>query len=390
MKKSIAVIFSRMIVGGAEKSLLNLLDAIDRDRYQVSLFTYDENSAYLDVLPPEVSVVYTKCASSAQILVSDLRRFRLISVLKGLFFRLMTRISKDAYKKFSYNIRCLPRFEDCFDCVISYKLNYEDTATALWRIDAPKKCVVAHSSVGTPDEPRSCYIDVASKRFDRVFCVSEGLAENIRKICPRNAHIVQVLHNILPIRQIQTMANASLSCPMQHPAIVTVGRLSEEKGQAMIPAAVRQLVDCGYDIHWYLIGDGPLRAEVQRQIQKNDVADYVVLLGMQQNPYPYIKQCDIYAQTSFSEGYCTTTMEAKVLQKPVVTTDAPGMREQFVSGENGLIVDAMTPEALSEGIRTLLDHPELRQKFADALEKEAFDNAKELQKLYDFIEENNE
>lgn len=386
MKKKIAIVLNRMIVGGAEKALFNLLYAIDPEEYGITLFTYDEGNAILDEVPPQVTIRSTRCEDAKRVLLDDLRRLHIISVMKGICFRILARLCKDEYKKFAYNIRCLPRVKQRFDCVISYKLNYEDTATALWRIDAPKKCVVAHSSVGAPDEPRSCYIDVAAMRFNRVFCVSEGLAENIRQICPRNAHKVQVLHNILPIRQIQTMAKASLSCPMQHPAIVTVGRLSEEKGQAMIPAAVRQLIHRGYDIHWYLIGDGPLRAEVQRQIQKNDVADHVVLLGMQQNPYPYIKQCDIYAQTSFSEGYCTTTMEAKVLQKPVVTTDAPGMREQFVSGENGLIVDSMTPEALAKGIATLLDAPALCQRFSSKLADEICDNQTELSKLYSFIE----
>jgi hypothetical protein len=62
------------------------------------------------------------------------------------------------------------------------------------------------------------------------------------------------------------------------------------------------------------------------------------------------------------------------------------MREQFVSGVNGLIVDAMTPEALFEGIKTLIDHPEMRKKFVENLKNEGYDNSKELQKLYDFIE----
>jgi len=168
--------------------------------------------------------------------------------------------------------------------------------------------------------------------------------------------------------------------------ILTVGRLSTEKGQQMIPATVRLLLDAGYDVHWYLVGDGPLRETIEAEIEKYNVQDHVILLGTQMNPYPYIKNCDIYVQPSFSEGYCTTTMEAKILHKPIVTTDAPGMREQFVSGENGLIVDAMTPQALFEGIRTLLDHPELCQKFVGNLEKETFDNREELQKLYDFIE----
>ena len=129
-----------------------------------------------------------------------------------------------------------------------------------------------------------------------------------------------------------------------------------------------------------------MRETVESEIQKNDVAEHVILLGTQMNPYPYIKNCDIYVQTSFSEGWCLTVQEARILQKPIVTTPLPVMHEQIISGENGLTAEAVTPEALFEGIRTLLDHPELREKFVENLSHEVCDNSGELQKLYDFIE----
>ena len=195
-----------------------------------------------------------------------------------------------------------------------------------------------------------------------------------------------MLYNLLSTKEITLQSEDHVNWIPQNTAILTVGRLVSIKGQAMIPRTTRLLLDAGYEVYWYLVGDGPLRETVEAEIQKYDVAEHVILLGTQTNPYPYIKNCDIYVQPSFSEGYCTTTMEAKILHKPIVTTDAPGMREQFVSGVNGLIVDAMTPEALSGGIRTLLDHPELREKFVENLSHEVCDNSGELQKLYDFIE----
>ena len=153
----------------------------------------------------------------------------------------------------------------------------------------------------------------------------------------------------------------------------------------MIPKTCRILLDMGHEFYWYLVGDGPLRTKIEQEICKYRVSDRVFLLGTKENPYPYIKNCDIYVQTSFSEGYCTTTMEAKILHKPVVTTNAPGMREQFVSGENGLIVDAMTPEALANGIASLLDHPALCEKIIKNLKQNPFDNLSERKKIYDLI-----
>ena len=149
---------------------------------------------------------------------------------------------------------------------------------------------------------------------------------------------------------------------------------------------VRYFLDAGYSVKWYLVGDGPLRNTIEEKCREYGVVDDVILVGTQKNPYPYIKSCDIYVQTSSSEGYCKTTMEAKTLNKAIVTTDAPGMREQFRSDENGLIVDDMTPEALFEGIRTLLDNPEMHNRFVEKLKEEVHDNSCELDKLYAFIE----
>ena len=154
----------------------------------------------------------------------------------------------------------------------------------------------------------------------------------------------------------------------------------------MIPKTTRLLLDAGYDVFWYLVGEGGLRENIEAEIQKYDVAGHVILLGTQMNPYPYIKNCDIYVQTSFSEGWCLTVQEARILQKPIVSTPLPVMHEQIMSGENGLIAKDSTPEALAESIKLLLDNPELQEKFIEALRHEACDNTGELQKLYDFIE----
>ena len=135
-----------------------------------------------------------------------------------------------------------------------------------------------------------------------------------------------------------------------------------------------------------MVGDGPVRKKIEAEIRNNNVTDNVILLGTQENPYPYIKASNIYVQTSYAEGWCLTAQEAKILCKPVVTTDLPVMREQFTHMENGYITKGISPESLFEGIKTLLDHPELCEKFVQNLSKETHDNTNELYKLYDFIE----
>lgn len=120
--------------------------------------------------------------------------------------------------------------------------------------------------------------------------------------------------------------------------IVTVARLSIEKGQDMIPEITRKLLDDGLSIRWYCIGEGELRETIEDNIEKYNVNENVMLLGNKENPYPYINECDIYVQTSRSECYCTTVMEAKCLKKPIVITEVNGSSEQIENGKNGLIV----------------------------------------------------
>jgi len=170
---------------------------------------------------------------------------------------------------------------------------------------------------------------------------------------------------------------------------VTVGRLGLEKGQEMVPEIVRKLLNNGMEVTWYLVGEGVKRSVIEENIARFNVADHVILLGLKANPYPYMRNCDLYVQPSFTEGYCTTTIEAKILHKPILVTDVPGMREQFQHMENGYIVASPTIDCLYEGIRTLIKDEALRRRFVKRLSDDTMlENEKEMRKLYDYLKEN--
>ena len=167
--------------------------------------------------------------------------------------------------------------------------------------------------------------------------------------------------------------------------IVTVGRLGTGKGQISIPQTAKMLADSGIDFVWYLVGDGPEREAVEQEIKRLDVGKCVFLLGTKENPYPYIKACTLYVQTSTSEGWCLTTQEARVLHKPCVVTDIPVMHEQFIDGENGIIAKGTDAASLYEGIMRLINSNTLYDNIVKNLEESPQDGAVELQKLYDFF-----
>ena len=387
-KKEIAIVMTTMNVGGVEKVLAVLLNSIDYHRYDVDLWLRTPEGEMFSRINPNVTVRYWGLADTRKELIEQAKKGKLFALLKGLVYRVLVRSYKRDWAR--NEIYAVKSQEKCdtkeYDCIVAYQgISASVIATSLYRLVSRKRVVWIHGVDAFLTSQVSKLRKEYSK-FDRIFCVSESTKKHYNRKFAGLEHKTSVVYNPIDVLEIKEKSQEPMVELIDALSIVTVGRLSMLKGQQMIPQTARMLLDAGYDIRWYLVGDGPLRAEIEQEIRKYDVSDRVILLGTKTNPYPYIKNCKIYVQPSFSEGYCTTTMEAKVLCKPVVTTDAPGMREQFVSGENGLIVDAMTPEALFEGIRTLLDHPEIMEKFQNALKSETYDNAEQLQKLYDFIE----
>lgn len=202
------------------------------------------------------------------------------------------------------------------------------------------------------------------------------------------AEKTDIFHNILDAKAIIRKAKEATAeiDTSRKVILVTVGRLGQDKGQAVIPKTASLLAKNGVDFAWYLVGDGPTRSEIERGIQTFHMENNVFLLGTKDNPYPYMQACSIYVQTSTSEGWCLTTQEARILHKPCVVTDIPVMHEQFTDGINGIIAKGTDAVALYEGIRGLLASPELAERIADNLKAEPQDGAVEMQKLYDFLE----
>lgn len=120
--------------------------------------------------------------------------------------------------------------------------------------------------------------------------------------------------------------------------ILTVGRLSIEKGQDLTISVLAKLKEAGYNVKWYCIGDGKERALYEKLVEDYDVQDDYIFLGSVSNPYPFMKQCNIYVQPSRYEGYCITLAEARCFNNPIISTNFTGASEQIIHNHNGLIV----------------------------------------------------
>ena len=170
--------------------------------------------------------------------------------------------------------------------------------------------------------------------------------------------------------------------------IVTLGRLVRQKALEKSIEALSILRKRGHEARWYVFGEGEERAFLEQEIERFGVADSFFLPGVAQNPYPYVKQADIYAQCSEYEGQSIAVREAQVLGKAIVLSDSNGNRGQVSDGaSDGMIVE-FTPERIADGIEKLILDPELRQKLADSAKtrQQSNDDVQRLLKLTEVTE----
>ena len=277
------------------------------------------------------------------------------------------------------------RVKEKYDCVIAYQIiNDECVLGTLYRIRAPRKIVWSHSDLNKTEKLYEYWYN----KFGKIVCVSKFSQNSLIQCFPSLKRKTVLLYNTINAQRIKELSEEEKDVKFDRKSIniVTVARLAKNKGQTVIPHTANILLSAGYNIKWYLIGDGELRQEIVEKISEEHVENHVFLLGNKDNPYPYMKDCDIYVQTSVIEGWGLTVSEAKVLQKPIVTTEAGVMSEQIDNNVNGIIVYELTSNVLAEAIRKLIDRPELRERFVNRLQEEDVCHYGEINKLYEMFE----
>ena len=168
-------------------------------------------------------------------------------------------------------------------------------------------------------------------KFDQINVVSNEAREQLIKKIPEIAEKTVTRPNVVSREQCRKMAEMGdgFTDDFAGIRIVTVGRLSEEKGQDIIPEVAAQLKKDGFNFRWYLVGDGKLRPTIEQKSEEYAVKENIVFLGTQANPYQFLKDADLYVQTSKHEGFCITLAEAKAFDLPIVSTDCAGAHEQL-------------------------------------------------------------
>lgn len=391
MKKKLLFVIPALDLGGAEKSFVNLLNSIDYLTYDVDAFIMTRTGLFLDMVPNEVNLLPLSqdfsdfSISLPKSFMAFLKRGKFNLIYQKLAFTIFNRIHQNPVTKEQKSWKYLKHFFSVqpkeYDVAISY-LEKTSGYYVIEKTNAKKKIGWIHTDL------EALKIDFAIEkkyleRFDILVTVSEGLSERLSNKLPEYADKIKTVENINSKKIIDSLASKKTEIPFEDNSvnIIYVGRLAQEKGLFNALDAMEILIKKGYTVNWYLIGSGNKKNELEMAAIGKGIQNNVHFLGVQSNPYPYIKAADIFILTSFYEGKSISLEEAKILHKPIVVTNFSSAIDQIEHGKTGLIAE-MNAESVAENIEKFINDSELRNQFTENLKNNVSGNETEVQKLY--------
>lgn len=388
-KKKVAILLPWLKMGGTNKIALHFMKELSQ-YCDVTLILSEYTGELLEQLPDNIRLVVDEMRSFKDIFKEDLRKLRIVKLMRDVLYYARIKLKKDNVDNYRYLVQRHSYICDTeFDCAISYHgQSPERLLNLLYRVHAKKKVAWIHGEFNNPEDHYR-RMNVYYNHLDHIYFVSNHTLASFMDKFTMDRSKCTVYYNPIDKREILEKAELSYACAYdpRYVNLLTVGRISAEKGQDMIPAVTRRLLDQGYKVRWYVVGDGDRRSNVEALIDEYGVEDKVILLGTRTNPYPYMKDCHIYVQPSYTEGYSTTICEAGMLGKAIVgTKPAGGIYEQITNGEDGLIVDA-TVDGLTNGIKKLIEDEPLRRQFEINIQSKNFERKGEIQKFIAFLNE---
>ncbi len=375
MKKKILFVINTMGRAGAERCLLHLLKAWKEEEYEISLFSvlgrgelFEEVPGHVRILneAPEVSTVFDRDARKS--FVKDIlkgmikkRIFlrQIFPVLKLLAWQVKEK--KTDIKKLCWKIvsDTAPEIEEEFDLAVGY-LQGAATYYVMDHVKAKRKIVFLHN-----EYEASGYCPLSDRIYyekaDRIYCVSDYISEGLKKVFPSCKDKIETFYNFADADWVREKAEEDGALEMvRRPGricLVTAARLEPVKAFDVAIQAMAFMKQKGILADWYVLGDGSLRHQLEKEIKEKHVEDCFFLLGQKENPYPYIAACDIYVQETRFEGFCTSITEAVILGRKVVASDCGGNREQLTYYGTGVLTQ-LNPQAIAEGIEKAWNTPQ--------------------------------
>ena len=347
-------------IGGVEKSLVDLLKSIDYSKHQVDLLLFEGLGEYLPQIPSDVNIILCDLrptyGSFIRTMINFIKKKEFRNAIIKIIFMLRSRISV----KCTALLRVLNITDREYDCAIAYRVGISNDYVSFC-VSAKRKYMWWHHGEFEYEKDVVQRWKCALKNINSIICVSNSAKELITPYFPEKKDSICVIPNMIISDEITKKGSEfhPYQADKETFKIVSVGRLSVEKRMVNIIYVMDNLLQLGYKkIKWYIVGDGIEREKIEKEILKRNLQKYIVCVGNQKNPYPYIADADLYVHPSYVESQGLTILEAMTLGIPCVVTKSKGPCEFIQNEKNGLLVEP-SPEALFEGVKQIMDDKKL-------------------------------
>jgi len=396
MRKKLLFVIPSLTAGGAERSLINLLAILDFKRYEVDLFMFNHEGLFMELIPEDVHVLPLPENYSHFVMPirNSVSKFLLDKNAMLAFNRIMfsyknrasNNVSIGEQKSWKYMASSIRKMDKKYDVAIAF-LEKTSIYFCTEKVEASKKIGWVHNDYDKLGMDPDFDLDYFQK-LDHIVTVSEECGHILKRRFPNQNNKVEVIHNIVSPKVIKQLSEKGshdvFGRKEKETVILSIGRLNTQKGFELAIEACGIMKDWGISFQWNIIGEGEERQNLLELIDAAGLQQHVKLLGLKSNPYPYIKQADIYAQTSRFEGKAIAIDEAKILNKPILITNFSTARDQLEDGIEGLIVD-MNAEAVAHGIAKLIQNQSISKQMSEHLSQLQLGTEEEINKLYSLL-----
>ena len=352
--KKILFFINTLNGGGAEKVLVDLVNNLSPQKFQITVQTFLDAGVYRSSLKEHI-------------------RYKTIIRLRNPFLR---RIAIKLYMKLIPTKYLYKRFiEDDYDCEVAFLEGFPTRVIGMSGNQKPCRIGWLHTDIINYPDSCSAYTKKFSEKMayeslDKIACVSEAARENLIKKYKIPKEKTAVIYNIIDDEDVRQKGCREIGEVISRPLLISAGRLTEQKGYDGLLRIHKRLIDDGIDHTLWIVGEGEKRQELEEYIKANRLKT-VKLLGFQENPYQYMAKADVFVSSSIVEGFGMVMTESVILGVPVISTNTAAVYEPAEAPRCSVV--ANNPEQLYEEIRKVLsDENELERLRADVRGKQAF------------------
>jgi len=336
MKKKVLFVLDRMVMGGVEVLLLDILNSLDSKKYNITVMTLFDGGELKHELPKTVKHV-----------------FLFAKQYKGIYRVLRFINPRIIYKKL---------ISEEYDIEISFKTGMPEKIVAASRNPQSKKIAWIHGDMdyqnfgleshGTKKRQTDCY-----NKFDRIITVSEKCKTAFQNVTKTETYVEKIYNAIKPekiVRKLDEDKNITMDKNMVN--LITIARLHKDKGIDRLIRAFSEGYKINNKLRLHIIGNGPEEDELKKMVQELNLNEVVYFLGKQYNPYVYLRDASIYIHSARSEPFGIVLLEALYMGLPIVATKSGGPEEILGNGKYGLLMEN-SQEGLNGTLRNIaIDH----------------------------------